>query len=86
MINLYGEDVPSYFTIKFPNYFDVVGNQFKTIQDAKNLLKQEPTTNIKKVEVLILADRRIRVSIIADADAVLKMVHEDLGLSKVSAR
>jgi hypothetical protein len=62
----------------------VVRDQFKTIQDAKDLLKQEPTTNIKKVEVLVLADRRIRVSMIADA--VLKIVHEDLGLNKVSAR
>jgi hypothetical protein len=48
-----------------PNNFDGVGNQFKMTQDAERLLKRT-NENIKKTEVLVLADRRVRVSLIAD--------------------
>jgi hypothetical protein len=47
--------------------------------------------NFKKAEILVLADRRIRVPVIDDEvgiseATVLNILHDDLGMSKISAR
>jgi predicted DNA-binding transcriptional regulator len=57
----------------------------KTTQDAETRTNE----NIKTVEVLVLADRRMKVSMIADKvgiseATVLKNLNEDLGMQKVS--
>jgi predicted DNA-binding transcriptional regulator len=57
----------------------------KTTQDAEARTNE----NIKTVEVLVLADRRMKVSMIADKvgiseATVLKNLNEDLGMQKVS--
>jgi hypothetical protein len=84
MINVYGEDAPSYFTIKFwCKQLRWDGPRCGRPVEART------NENIKKVELLVLADRRIRVSIIADEigiseAAVLKILHGDLGTNKVS--
>jgi histone-lysine N-methyltransferase SETMAR len=84
MINVYGEDAPSYFTIKFwCKQLRWDGPRCGRPVEART------NENIKKVELLVLADRRIRVSMIADEigiseAAVLKILHGDLGTNKVS--
>jgi hypothetical protein len=59
MINVNGEDVPSYFTITF------WCTQFRWGRES---IQGDSRTNenMKKVEVLVLADQRIRVSMIVD--------------------
>jgi hypothetical protein len=69
--------IRSYFTIKFWS------KQFISIQDDPRSLEAKTNENIKKVEVLVLADRRIRVSMITDEVGIsettgLNILHEDL--------
>jgi hypothetical protein len=83
-INVYGEDAPSYFPIKFwCKQFRWDGPRCGRPVEART------NENIKKVELLVLADRRIRISMIADEigiseAAVLKILHGDLETNKVS--
>jgi hypothetical protein len=67
MIIMHGEDAPSYFTMK------LWSKQFRLVMESRqddpkwgNLLKAKTNENFNKVEILVLADRRIRVSMIAD--------------------
>jgi hypothetical protein len=63
----------------------------ESIQSDPRPVEVRTNENIKKVEVLVSADRRIRVSMIANeveisGATVLKILHEDLGMNKDSAR
>jgi hypothetical protein len=61
MINVNGEDLPSYFTITF------WCTQFRWGRESTRIQGDSRTNeNMKKVEVLVLADQRIRVSMIVD--------------------
>jgi hypothetical protein len=67
MINVHGEDAPSYFTIK------LWSKQFRWGRESRQddlkcgrHVKAKTKENYNKVEILVLADRRIRVSMIAD--------------------
>lgn len=92
MTAVYGENCPSYFQVKFWS------KQFKWGRES---IRDDPKSgrpaearsedNIKKVEEMVLQDRRIKVSIIAHTlgiceASVLTILHEDLGMSKLSAR
>jgi hypothetical protein len=77
MMNVHGEDAPSYFSIK------CWSKQFRWDRESlqhdprytERPVKAKTNENSKKVEILVLADRRIRVSIIAD----------EVGMSKAAA-
>jgi hypothetical protein len=82
------QDAPSYFMNFGPNNFDKVWNLFKMTQDANDLVARN-NEKTKRVKVLVLAYRRIRVSMIADEVAILEatvlnILHEGLGMNKVS--
>jgi hypothetical protein len=86
MISVYGENVSSYKI--FVQTFQW-GRE--SIQSNPRPVEARTNENIKKVEVLVSADRRIRVSMIANeveipGATVLKILHEDLGMNKNSAR
>lgn len=92
MVAVYGENSPSYFQVKY------WCKQFKwgreSIHDDPKCgrpLEARTDEIIKKVEDLVLIDRRVKVSVIAreigiSETSVFKILHEDLGMSKVSAR
>ena len=92
MVVVYGESFPSYYKVKF------LSKQFKWGRES---IKNDPHTGrlveatseemCQKLESLILADRRMKVSRLAEekgisARAVWTIIHEKLDMSKVSAR
>jgi len=92
MVAVYGESSPSYYKVKFGS------KQFKwgrdSIEDDPHTGRPVDTTSeemCQKLESLNLADRRMKVSRLAEktgisAGAVWTIIHENLGMSKVSAR
>ena len=89
---VYGESAPSYYKVKFWS------KQFKW---GRDLIEDDPHTGCpvdttteemcQKLESLILADRRMKVSRLAEetgisAGAVWTIIHGELDMSKVSAR
>uniref|UniRef100_A0A3B3S1G4 Mos1 transposase HTH domain-containing protein n=1 Tax=Paramormyrops kingsleyae TaxID=1676925 RepID=A0A3B3S1G4_9TELE len=85
MTAVYGESAPSSYKVKFWS------KQFKWDRES---IEDDPHTGrpfLIKVEDLILSDRRLKVCRMADkmgisAGTVLKIIHEKLGMAKVSAR
>jgi hypothetical protein len=81
IINVYGEDVPPYFTIKYwCTQFRWGRESIQGDSRCGRPVEARTNENMKKVEVLVLADRRIRVSMIIDEvgiseAAVLKFLH-----------
>lgn len=92
MIAVYGDDAPSYFTIKFWSKQFRWGRE--SIEDDPRSGRPLEATNSEmcdKVEAMVLEDRRMKVSTIATAlgisePSVLTILHEKLGMNKVSAR
>ena len=92
MVAVYGENSPSYYQVKF------WCKQFKwgreSIHDDPKCgrpLEARTEEIINKVEDLVLTDRRVKVSVISreigiSETSVFKILHEDLGMTKVSAR
>jgi len=92
MVAVYGQSAPSYYKVKFWS------KQFKwgreSIEDDPHTGRPVEATSeemCQKVESLILADRRMKVSRLAEetgisAGAVWTIIHEKLDMSKVSAR
>ena len=92
MVAVYGESAPSYCKVKFWS------KQFKggreSIEDDPHAGRPVSATSEKmcrKLESLILTDRRMKVSRLAEetgisAGAVWTIIHEKLDMSKVSAR
>jgi len=91
-VAVYGESAPSYYKVKFWS------KQFKW---GRDLIEDDPHTGCpvdttteemcQKLESLILADRRMKVSRLAEetgisAGAVWTIIHGELDMSKVSAR
>ena len=92
MVAVYGESAPSYYKVKFWS------KQFKwgreSIEDGPQTGRPVEATSeeiCQKLESLILADRRMKLSRLAEetgisAGAVWTIIHEKLDMSKVSAR
>jgi len=92
MVAVYGESAPSYYKVKFWS------KEFKwrreSIEDDLHTGRPVEATSeemCQKLESLILADRRMKVSRLAEetvisAGAVWTIIHEKLDMSKVSAR
>src|SRR5215468_5493586 len=92
MVAVYGEFAPSYYKVKFWS------KQFKwgreSIEDDPHTGRPVEATSeemCQKLESLILADRRMKVSRLVEeigilAGAVWTIIHEKLDMSKVSAR
>ena len=92
MVAVYGESAPSYYKVKFWS------KQFKwgreSIEDDLHTghpVDVTPEEMRQKLESLILADRRMKVSRLAEetsisAGVVWIIIHEKLDMSKVSAR
>jgi len=92
IVAVYGEPAPSYYKVKFWS------KQFKWGRDS---IEDDPHTGrpmdatseemCQKLESLVLADRRMKVSRLAEetgisAGAVWTIIHEKLDMPKVSAR
>lgn len=92
MTAVYGESAPSSYKIKFWS---------KRFKWGRESIEDDPHTGwrveatfremCKKVEDLILSDRRVKVFRIAEemgisAGSVWKIIHEQFGMSNVSAR
>jgi len=92
MVNVYGTDVPSYATVT---------RWAKEFKRGRDSLEDDPRsgrpsdatdeTTVTQVETLIMSDRRIKVKEICrevgiSYGSVLTIIHEHLGMSKVSSR
>lgn len=92
MIAVYGDEAPSYFTVKYWSKQFRWGRE--STEDDPRSGRPSDATNpevSRKVETMVLGDRRLKVSTIAKAlnisePSVLTILHDKLGLSKVSAR
>ncbi|RZB40204.1 HTH 29 domain containing protein [Asbolus verrucosus] len=92
MSAVYGEDGPSLYQIKFWS------KQFKwgreSVEDDPRPGRPAEATNkavCKKIKDLVLEERRIKISFIASelkisVDSVWNILHNVLGMNKVSAR
>ena len=92
MVAVYGEDAPSYFQVKYWSKLFRWGRE-SINDDPKSGRPVEARTEdiVGKVENLVLKDRRVKISVIANEvciseASVLKILHDDLGMKKVSAR
>jgi hypothetical protein len=67
MIIMHGEGAPSYFTMKlWSKQFQCGRESRQDDPKCERHVKPKTNENLNKVEILVLADRRIRVSMIAD--------------------
>lgn len=92
MVVVYGNDAPSYYVIKF------WAKQFRwgreSIEDDSRSGRPKTATNdemTQKVEAMVLEDRRMKVSTIGTTlgisePSVITILHDNLNMSKVSAR
>ncbi|XP_065647154.1 protein GVQW3-like [Hydra vulgaris] len=92
MVFVYGDSAPSFTTVKFWAAEFKCGRQ--SLGDDEHSGRPKPTTtdeNIAKVHQMVLGNLRIKVREIAEVmniskECVCHILHENLGMKKLSAR
>ena len=92
MKSVYGEECPSYATVvRWKRNFQTGHMSLTDEPRSGRPLVTDELATVKKVEDLILADRRVTIQTIIQetglsSGGVRKIIHEELHMSKVSAR